>query len=259
MKPRFALIIAMESERRHLDTLLPGWEPVADSVWPTLRNDDVICITCGIGMVSAAAATEHAIQTYQPEVVLNYGCAGAHHPELFLGDVVIGDRLVHQGRMRFAPDGTRVPLTIGFQVPGETEKVTDVSSDATLVAMANALVSELDLPIWPAEARLPKQPERAPLVRTGTVSSGDIWLQNPEMIHAANALTGSLCEDMEAASIAQICTLHAVPFLSVKDISNSELQESTMFEGSSSVLHSEELGMRAAMVITKLIEELRRR
>lgn len=257
MSANIAIIVAMESERRHLDTLLPGWEAVEQSVWPTLRSGDVMCITSGIGMVAAAAATEHAISTYSPDLVLNFGCTGAHHRDLFPGDVVIGDRLIHQGRMRFAPDGSMIPFVDGFQVPGEAELVTDVSTDATLRALAEEVASGLDLPVWPVENRLPSQPERLPLVLTGTVSSGDVWLQSPVLIDSANERTGSLCEDMEAASIAQICTMHGLPFLTVKDISNSELQESTVFEGTSSALPSEELGMRSAMIVSGVINRLR--
>lgn len=253
MSTRIVLIIAMESERKHLDLLLPGWDSVPNGVWTTHHRGDVVCITCGIGMVAAAAATEHAIATYAPEMVLNFGCAGAHHAELWPGDIVIGDRVVHQGRMRFAPDGSMIPLTIGFQVPGETERITDLRTDAGLRTLAEDVAATTTLAPWPADGRLPGQTERAPHVRTGTVSSGDIWLQSHTHIGAANALTGSLCEDMEAAAIAQICTLHRVPFLTVKDISNSELQVATTFEGSSSVLHPEELGLRAATIIAGVI------
>lgn len=256
MTVKVAIIVAMESERRHLDVLMPGWEAMEHAVWPTLRNGNVICVTCGIGMVSAAAATEYAISAWSPDVVLNFGCAGAHHPDLFPGDVVIGDRLVHQGRMRFAPDSEIIPLAHGFYVPGEAQQVTEVATDIRLRTLAELVASRLELPAWPLEVRLPAQIDRSPLVRTGTVSSGDIWLQSPLQIAANHGRTGSLCEDMEAASIAQICALHKRPFLTVKDISNSELHEATVFEESTSALHADELGMRAATIIAGVIEEL---
>lgn len=257
MTVSIAIIVAMESERVHLDSLMPGWERVEHAVWPTIRNKDVICITSGIGMVSAAAATEFAINEYKPTMVMNFGCAGAHDKELFPGDVVIGNRLVHQGRMRFAPNGEIIPLAAGFYVPGEATQVTDVSTDATLRQLAEEIAATLSLTAWPEAARLPAQTDRTPIVKTGTVSSGDIWLQDESAINAAHERTGSLCEDMEAASIAQICALHGVPFMTVKDISNSELHESTVFDESTSALHADELGMRAAMVIVGVIEKLR--
>lgn len=253
-----AIIVAMESERRHLDVLLPGWEPVESAVWRTLRNDDVVCIVSGIGMVAAAAATEHAISTYNPTMVLNFGCAGAHTRDLYPGDVVVGERLVHQGRMRFAPDGAMVPLEFGFTVPGEAEPVYQLVSDPALADLAMQLTDDVVLPVWPRELRLTGQPHRHPEVHLGTVSSGDIWLQDASQINAGHDRTGSLCEDMEAASIAQICAYHAVPFLTVKDISNSEFHVATTFEGSSSSLPAKEVGLRSATIVSELMALLRR-
>lgn len=257
MTVSIAIIVAMESERRHLDTIMPGWETVENTVWPTVRNNDVVCITSGIGMVSAAAATEHTISTHNPTLIMNFGCAGAHHKDFFPGDVIIGDRLIHQGRMRFAPNGETIPLEAGFYVPGEAKQVTELSTDSTLRHLAEEIADGLELASWPESARLPAQTDRAPSVQTGTVSSGDIWLQDVSSIKATHDRTGSLCEDMEAASIAQICALHGLPFLTVKDISNSELHESTLFDESTSALHADELGMRAAMVVAGVIEKLR--
>jgi adenosylhomocysteine nucleosidase len=257
MESTAVIIVAMESERRHLDTLMPGWEPVESGPWRTLRNNDVVCLVSGIGMIAAAAATEHAISTYNPALILNYGCAGAHVRDLFPGDVVIGDVLVHQGRMRFAEDGSIVPLDIGFTVPGEEEPVTHLASDPTLLRLATETGESTALPAWPREHWLINQHDRAPIVRIGSVSSGDIWFQSADRIDAGHARTGSLCEDMEAASIAQVCAMHRVPFLTVKDISNSEFHTATVFEGTSSALPSGEVGLRSSMIIVGVIERLR--
>ena len=258
MHTSVAIIVAMESERRHLDILMPGWEQVESTVWRTLRNDDVVCIVSGIGMVAAAAATEHVISTYNPTMVLNFGCAGAHTRDLYPGDVVIGDRLVHHGRMRFAADGTMVPLEFGFTVPGEIDPVFLLESNHELAELAMQLTDDVPLPVWPKELRVIGQPHRHPEVRLGTISSGDIWLQEPGFIDAGHDRTGSLCEDMEAAGIAQVCALHGLPFLSVKDISNSEFHMATTFEGSSSTLPTKEVGLRSATIVSELIALLRR-
>lgn len=254
MPTDIVIIIAMESERRHLDDLLPGWEPVESRVWRTLRRDNVVTITCGIGMVAAAAATQYAITTFAPTTILNYGCAGAHTREIFPGDVVIGKTVIHHGRMRFAGDGEVVPLDFGFTVPGESEKTQIIRCDEELVRHVESIAAAISLPVWPLEIRVRNQPDRDPLIVPGTVSSGDIWLQHPERIDAGNARTGSLCEDMEAAAIGQICAMYEVQFLTIKDISNSEFHEQTAFEGTSSDLPSAQVGLRAAMVIAGLVE-----
>ena len=256
MKSPIVLIVAMESERRHLDDLLPGWEKVESPTWSTLRNGDVLCVTSGIGMTMAAAAAEYAISTYSPSMVLNYGCAGAHTRELYPGDVVIGDRLVHHGRMRFTPDGTIAPITESFHVPGEPVGVDHLESDRSLIEILGEVAANIKLPVWPTHLRLASQQNGSPRVHVGTVSSGDIWMQDPALIDAGHARTGSLCEDMEAASIAHVCAVHGVPFATVKDISNSEFHEATQFEGATSGLPSAEVGLRSAMLVAGLIQRL---
>lgn len=255
------IIVAMESERVHLDALLPGIARKDHDIWPTWTADigdlPVVIVECGIGMVSAAAATEQAIAAWKPRAILNFGCTGAHSRELFPGDVVIGTDLIHQGRMRFAPDGQIIPLDVPFTVPGESEPRTGLACDPELVALAREAAEAVDLPSWPAEHRLDGQPEdREPQVRVGPIASADVWLQDPTRLDAMHERTGSLCEDMEAASLGQIATLHGVPFLAVKDISNSEFYVASVFDESSSALPVAEVGKRAAIVIAETLRRM---
>ncbi|MCA9835050.1 MAG: 5'-methylthioadenosine/S-adenosylhomocysteine nucleosidase [Thermomicrobiales bacterium] len=250
------IIIAMESERIHLDTLLPGWEVIDHPVWQTRKHGCIVTITCGVGLINAAAATEYAISTFQPQLVLNYGCAGAHVRDIYPGDVVIGQTVVHHGRMIFSPNGDIVPLGFGFTVPGDDEKSRQVKSDAALVERAHAGASSVAIPDWPRELHVEGQPERAPEVRIGTVSSGDIWLQHPELIDAGHGRTESLCEDMEAVAVGQIAAMHRLPFLTVKDISNSEFHEATVFDSDADALPTAQVGLRAAIVIAGLLTDL---
>lgn len=261
LKDPIAIIVAMESERTHLDSLLGEGVHHVDGVWPTwdivVNGSRVIVITCGIGMVSAAAATEHAITRWKPDVILNFGCTGAHARDLFPGDVVIGTDLIHQGRMRFAPGGEIVPLEVPFTVPGEVQPRTGLECDPGLIAHAREASRTIELPIWPEAHRLSSQPaDRPPVVREGPIASADVWLQDPDRLDAMHQRTGSLCEDMEAASIGQIATLHGLPFLSIKDISNSEFHVTSVFEGTSSILPVEEVGKRAAMLLVATIQRM---
>jgi adenosylhomocysteine nucleosidase len=255
------IIVAMESERTHLDGLIPTLTRNDEGIWPTWRGAvdgvPVVVVMCGIGMVSAAAATEHAIATWNPSAIMNFGCTGAHSRELFPGDVVIGTDLIHQGRMRFAPDGEIVPLDVPFTVPGEVEPRTGLACDPAMVDIARDAATGLELPIWPEQHRLQSQPaDRFPVVREGPIASADVWLQDPVRLDAMHERTGSLCEDMEAAAIAQIATLHSVPFLAIKDISNSEFYIASVFEETSSVLPVEEVGKRAAILLAATVERM---
>ncbi len=60
---------------------------------------------------------------------------------------------------------------------------------------------------------------------------------------------------MEAAAIAQVCTLHQVPFLTIKDISNNEfhaVSDLTAFAD----FPTEEAGKRAATLLLRVVEQM---
>lgn len=254
-------IVAMESERTHLEQVLPGWEHRVEGVWPTMRTTyretTLIAVRCGIGMVAAAAATEYAIGAWKPRCVLNFGCAGAHTRDVLPGDVIIGTGLAHHGRMRMTASSGIVPMEIPFTVAGEPEQVAELASDTQLVAMAEKAAKATEFDAWPEEHRLPAHPENgAPRVYSGVVSSADVWLQDPAMLDAAHRRTGSLCEDMEAGAIAQIAALHGVPFLTIKDISNNEFHNMSVFEEAESILPTDEVGKRAAVLAAGTVDRL---
>ena len=64
------------------------------------------------------------------------------------------------------------------------------------------------------------------------------------------------CEDMEAAAIALTCASHDVPFLTVKDISNNELVETSIDGPAWLELTAGQLGRRAGAVVLGLLRDL---
>jgi nucleoside phosphorylase len=101
-----------------------------------------------------------------------------------------------------------------------------------------------------------QQTFHCPLGRAShTRGSADIWTQHGETIQGLHGQHDSLCEEMEAAAIAQMAATFGVPFLAVKDISNNELQVVTnLDDGGDILLHvQEEIGLRAALVVEALI------
>jgi nucleoside phosphorylase len=120
-----------------------------------------------------------------------------------------------------------------------------IAADPGLLALARRAAEGCVLPPWPGEAE-------APRVLVGAVASADIWTQHGESIRTLHDLHGSLCEEMEAAAIAQVAAIHGVPFLAVKDISNNELRratEATALGWPSLADLGLELGRRAALVV----------
>lgn len=256
-----AIIVAMESERTHLERAIPDWDHRIDSVWPVMRTTwhgvELVALRSGIGMVSAAAATEFAIATYSPQCILNFGCTGAHRREILPGDVVIGTDLVSHGRMRISPSEGIIPMDIPFTVHGEPEPRITPGCDPELVKLAQEAARKTLLEPWPEHFRLAAHPpDGAVRVHTGPVASADIWTQDPVWLDAMHERTGSLCEDMEATAIGQIAAMHGIPFLTIKDISNNEFHAESSFEGTESDLPLSEVGKRAAALTVATIERI---
>lgn len=248
------VMCAMDSEAVHLRRLLADPVEAPLSLWRRTRGRvggvPVELVVCGIGLVNAAAATAVACQAEKPRAILNYGCSGAHRDDINCGDVVIGERVIHFSSYFVEPDGA-LKYT-GFRIGFDDHQHFDtLPGDPELLAHARAAAGEFELPAWPGV-------DHAPRVHVGGVGSADIWTQHGETIRGLYNTHGSLCEEMEAAAVAQVAATFGVPFLAVKDISNNELQLNTdLSDGGDLLLHvHDELGRRAALLVERVIVSL---
>lgn len=248
------VICALESEAIHLRSQLVDSTESPFHHWRrtcgTIGDAPVEIIVCGIGMVDAASAATAASLEREPRAILNYGCSGAHREDVRCGDVIVGERVVNLGSFIVESDGNRRPMHFrpsrGDGAP--REDLVTVPADPSLLQLARDAASEVDLPRWPGL-------QDAPAVHFGTVGSADVWTQHAESIRRLNATYQTLCEDMEAAAMAQVCERFDVPFLTIKDISNNELHDLTDLLATGPVLShaNDQLGMRAALIIEALI------
>jgi adenosylhomocysteine nucleosidase len=182
--------------------------------------------------------------------VINYGCSGAHREDIEPGDVIVADQVVHFSAQIVLADGRRQYMGFDYYVDNARVQEETIRSDPELLERALRAAGQVILPPWPGI-------DHPPRVHTGTVASADVWTQHGESIRTLHDLHGSLCEEMEAAAIAQVCAIFGVPFLAVKDISNNELLKATANrEGLRwpTLLEIEhELGRRAAIVVEDVI------
>jgi nucleoside phosphorylase len=249
------VIVAMRSELQHLSGLPHVPAARDDYPWPSVTwrqgSLEITAVVCGIGMVRAAAATEAAIAAHRSDAVLNFGCTGSHSNDINVGDVVIGTRAVAHSTMVVGPDGaSRFDLHDGKEPPPPGE--TGIAADPSLLAIARTAATGWQPDPWQsASGHNP-----APRVHEGIVASADIWTQSHASIAALAERHHSLCEDMEAAAIATVCQLHDVPFLTIKDISNNELQQATIFDPSLGHLPEAEVGRRAATLAGRVLDAI---
>lgn len=255
------VVVAMESELQHLLALTTPEREIKDGPWRDRRvsigDVPLVALCCGIGMVNAAAGTEHLIGRYAPRAILNFGCVGAHRRDILPGDVIIGDGAVNHGAVHILANGDEYFPGQEYQFAGEEVALTELATDPILRELTIGAAEGWSPAPWPHGLNLPPDIEqRPPRTHVGRIGSADQWNQQHARIDRLHAQHGTLCEDMEAAAIAQVCARHGVPFMTVKDVSNNEYHVLTKLTGAIDVLPPEEVGRRSAELIYRTIERI---
>jgi adenosylhomocysteine nucleosidase len=256
-----AVVVAMESELQHLLSRVDPVREVQDGPWldrfVMAGEVPLVALGCGIGMVNAASGTEHVIGRYGPRAVFNFGCVGAHRRDILPGDVIIGSGAVNHGAVHVLHDGSEYFPGQEYQFAGETVALTELTTDRELREATIAAAEGWSPEPWPHGLNLPPAIEqRPPETHVGRVGSADQWTQAHPRLDMLHGRHGTLCEDMEAAAIAQVCARHGVPFMTVKDVSNNEYHVLTELVGEIDVLPAEEVGRRSAELVLRTLERI---
>lgn len=247
------VVAAMENELRHALGAIERCEASTIGPWRIWfgRIDErpLVLLLSGVGMANAASALTTLITAVRPRAVLNYGCAGAHTAELAPGDAVIGSSVVAATAWTILPDGNSRYGGFIYDVHGKRRQPESIAADQQLLDAATR-AGEL--------ATRRHQTSSGPKVLTGAIASGDTWTQYAPRIEQLHAEFGSLCEEMEAAALAQVCAIYNVPFLAIKDISNNELVASSTMGEHWPLLddYVEHLGETAFAVVRSTLQHL---
>jgi adenosylhomocysteine nucleosidase len=256
------LVVALDAEIAHLGNRLDTFDRHSNGIWTEhharLGSRNVVVVQSGVGMTASAAATEHAIASHAPSCVLNYGSAGSHVRDVLPGDIVIAERVIACNTLHVLSTGEELFVDHQFRVEGQSNQRAGsvVECDAGLIASARRAARNWTPPPWPDRNPHGYQVERTATVRTGTLISADMWVQFPARIDALHRRHQSLAADMEAAAIGQVASMHGVPFLAIKDISNNEFFVNTDIQLGEIKVTIEEVGKRSAELIIRLLEDL---
>lgn len=150
-------------------------------------------VRTGIGLVQATAAVTLALHEAGPVPVISAGSAGGVGVDVRVGDVVVGDSYTFH-----SADATAFGYLPG-QVPGMPARYP--SSAPHVEAAAGVGLAD-------------------GVVRTGTMLSGDSFVDVRTVDAVRAAFPSALSTDMETAALAQACYLAGVPFVSVRGISD---------------------------------------
>jgi adenosylhomocysteine nucleosidase len=197
MQKTIGVLTAMSVEYRQVAALLQDAETVQSGPQKFLSGkvgeSRVVLLQCGIGKTNAATGVTNLIMTFRPDCIISTGVAGGIDAKLDVMDVVIGKEVCYHD------------VYCGEDCdPGQVQGLPKFfKGDENLVTVATSL--ESDVRIVP-----------------GLICTGDQFITGREELDAIKAkYPQGLAVDMESASIAQVCHLWQIPFLSFRIISDT--------------------------------------
>ena len=170
------------------------------------------------GMSNAAAATVLAVERYHPRAIINQGTAGGHDPSLQLYDIVLGTSAVNAGAfrtpVRAAGGGSSsldwMPLDL---MASEGSAGNDPKARRLSTFQADQMLLDTARRVGPRYTR--------GKIAEGVIGSSDMWNDEIDRISHLHAAYGTMVEEMETASAAQIAGLFNTPFLGIRVVSDN--------------------------------------
>jgi len=170
------------------------------------------------GMSNAAAATAIAAERYHPLAIINQGTAGGHEPGLHVFDIVLGTDAVNLGSFKTGSRARGQGSNVADWVPLDLMRSDgSAGQDPNARSMRRFHGDEGLL----AAARSVRGSYRKGRVVEGVIGSSEIWNSEIDRIVLFHEQFGTIAEEMETASAAQIAGLFQIPFLGIRVVSNN--------------------------------------
>ena len=194
---KIGIITAMASEQKQLAAQMEN--KTERTVGPyayiegVIGRNSVVLMQCGIGKVNAAVGTVELIRNFAPDCIISTGVAGGIDTCLGVMDVVVSRQIVYHDV--WCGEGN-----VYGQIQGMPLKF---DGNETLFQCAMQLDTET-------------------AIHGGLICSGDKFVTDrSELDEIKGKFPDGLAVDMESGSIAQVCYLYHVPFISFRIISDT--------------------------------------
>jgi adenosylhomocysteine nucleosidase len=185
----------------------------------------VTLVEAGIGKVNTALVATLLFDHFHCRSVLFTGVAGGIDPDLRIGDVVVGDRLIQhdygaivRGKIR-----TYRPGALPY---GDNREDPVFPLDPNLAEQIRQRLTGFELPMLSAAAT--GEEARRPSLTFGTIVSGDQFINCEETRRRLHAEFGAQAVEMEGAGLAQVAQQFGAAAVSVRCLSDLAGAESHM-------------------------------
>lgn len=192
-----------------------------------LANRNVLLVNSGIGKVNSAHSLTALIEHYPIECVINFGIGGAY-PETGLkaGDIAIALEEIYGDEGIITPEGWIGIKKIGIPLIeiGKKRRFNEFPLDKKLARYAINVVKLFTHHPSPSPFSTSRRPQMEGIIR-GMVKAGNFVTVSavtgtPKRARELKDRFNAICENMEGAAIAQICTMYKIPMLEIRGISN---------------------------------------
>ncbi len=187
---------------------------------------DIVAAVSGVGKVNAAVCCEAMILKYNPDCIINSGVAGSLSKELDILDIAIADKVV-QYDFDTSPLGDPVGFVSGIN------KVFMECGEKVISTLIKAVMQNNDTKHL-----------------KGTIASGDKFVNDNETRAFIKETFGAVANEMEGASIGQVCTMNNVPFGVLRAMSDNADSTSHMDYNTFKVIAAE----KTVRIIRNFIE-----
>jgi len=148
-----------------------------------IAGKQIVIVVCGIGEESASAAVLAMDVLFDIQWAVNIGTAGAHSPNLEVGDVLVGAHIISAGSRRYSSLTQWSLLGDGIFFPnGTQERFQYLNSTPSLLALAAAASRQVTLPPTPSNLTGNGIAHEPAILLNATIASSDFWTANSTLI-----------------------------------------------------------------------------
>ncbi|MBF0518784.1 MAG: futalosine hydrolase [Nitrospirae bacterium] len=173
-----------------------------------INRSKVVCIETQMGKVNAACESSSAIKTYAPDVIISTGIGGAYPgTDLNIGDVAVSTCEIYGDEGVLLKDGFLDTFQMGIPLLKKGKKLffNEFDMDTPVTQKAYEIISGVLSGYGVKKGKFL------------TVSSCTGDNERAVMLKDNHSV---ICENMEGAAVAHVCTKYRVPVIEIRGISN---------------------------------------